>query len=153
MQPARVPCVGAVVHDADGRLLLVRRGQETAKGSWSVPGGRVEPGEDDATATAREVLEETALHVHVGRHVGSVERDAPDGSVYVIADYACTPVDPADTSAVAAGDDAAAVGWFTPAQVRALDCVPGLVVALEEWGFLPPAPAADAAGRPVDDRT
>lgn len=140
MPPARVPCVGAVVRDADGRLLLVRRGQEPAKGSWSVPGGRVEPGEDDVTATAREVLEETGLQVRVGRHVGSVERDAPDGSVYVIADYACTPLDVAATSAVVAGDDAADVGWFAPEEVRRLDCVPGLVTALEEWGFLPAMP-------------
>lgn len=137
MHQARVPCVGAVVRDADGRLLLVRRGQEPAKGSWSVPGGRVEPGEDDATATAREVLEETGLRVRVGRHVGSVERDAPDGSVYAIADYACTPVDVTTTADVVAGDDAAEVGWFTPGEVRELDCVPGLVTALEQWGFLP----------------
>lgn len=120
----------------DGRILLVRRANPPAQGCWSVPGGRVEPGEDDAAATAREVLEETALPVLVGELVGTVERDAPDGSVFVIRDYRCRPVDDAVTAAVVAGDDAADVGWFTPAQVRELDCAPGLVEALEEWGLL-----------------
>ena len=40
-----VPCVGAVVHDAAGRLLLIRRAHEPSRGLWSIPGGRVEPGE------------------------------------------------------------------------------------------------------------
>lgn len=120
----------------DGRILLVRRANPPAQGCWSVPGGRVEPGEDDAAATTREVLEETALPVLVGELVGTVERDAPDGSVFVIRDYRCRPVDDAATAAVVAGDDAADVGWFTPAQVRELDCAPGLVEALEEWGVL-----------------
>jgi 8-oxo-dGTP diphosphatase len=58
----RVPCVGALVHDDEGRLLVVRRAQEPGLGQWSVPGGRVEPDEDDRAAVAREVLEETGLH-------------------------------------------------------------------------------------------
>ena len=39
-----IPCVGAVVFDGEGRILLVRRGQEPAMGQWSIPGGRVEAG-------------------------------------------------------------------------------------------------------------
>jgi ADP-ribose pyrophosphatase YjhB (NUDIX family) len=136
MQRRRVPCVGGVVVDDAGRILLVRRGQEPAKGRWSVPGGRVEAGEDDPTATAREVLEETGLAVTVAELVGTVERDAPDGSIYAISDYRCTPSAGADPALVVAGDDADEVGWFTPEQVRALDCAPGLVEALEDWGVL-----------------
>ena len=122
--------------DSAGRILLVRRGQEPALGCWSVPGGRVEAGEDDPTATAREVLEETGLAVTVADLVGTVERDAPDGSVYAISDYRCTPAAGVDAALVVAGDDADDVGWFTPEQVRELDCAPGLVDALEEWGVL-----------------
>src|SRR6187200_2672799 len=58
----RIRCVGGIVR-YDGRLLLVRRGREPARGTWSVPGGHVEPGESDLEATAREVLEETGLVV------------------------------------------------------------------------------------------
>jgi 8-oxo-dGTP diphosphatase len=128
--------VGGIVTSDDGRILLVRRANAPARGCWSIPGGRVEPGEDDATATAREVLEETGLEVSVRGHVGTVERDAPDGSVFVVRDYRCIPVDGADPAAVVAGDDATDAGWFTPAQVRELDCVPGLVEALEAWDVL-----------------
>ena len=78
----RIPCVGGIVRHG-GRLLLVKRGREPARGTWSVPGGRVEAGETDEQATAREVLEETGLRVVVGELVGTVERDAPAGGVYV----------------------------------------------------------------------
>ncbi|HSJ21548.1 MAG TPA: NUDIX domain-containing protein, partial [Nocardioidaceae bacterium] len=107
MQRRRVDCVGGVVTSGEGRILLVRRANAPARGCWSIPGGRVEPGEEDATATAREVLEETGLEVTVGDHVGTVERDSPDGSVFVIRDYRCLPVAGADLAGVVAGDDAA----------------------------------------------
>jgi 8-oxo-dGTP diphosphatase len=130
----RVDCVGGIVVGEDDRLLLVLRGQEPAKGTWSVPGGRVEPGESDTVAVAREVLEETALPVRVGRLAGTVERDAPSGGVYVIRDYLCSPADDADVSAVRAGDDADEAAWFTPAEVAELDTSPGLTDALTGWG-------------------
>jgi ADP-ribose pyrophosphatase YjhB (NUDIX family) len=132
----RIACVGAVVRDPLGRILLVRRGREPARGTWSVPGGRVEPGETDEQATAREVLEETGLAVEVGDLVGTVERDAPGGGVYVIRDHACRPARGADLAAVRAGDDADEAGWFTEDEVRALETSPGLVAALTSWGVL-----------------
>lgn len=132
----RIPCVGGIVRHG-GRLLLVKRGREPARGTWSVPGGRVEAGETDEQATAREVLEETGLRVVVGELVGTVERDAPAGGVYVINDYACRPDDDADPDAVRAGDDADDAAWFTAEEVRRLHCSPGLVEALTSWGVLP----------------
>ena len=137
VERARVDCVGGIVTDRAGRLLMIQRGNEPAKGLWSIPGGKVEAGESDAAATAREVLEETGLRVSVGPYAGSVERDAPDGSAFVIRDYLCRLLDDADASDVRAASDADAAGWFTPDEVRVLACVPGLVEALESWGVLP----------------
>jgi len=137
----RVECVGGIVRDESDRLLLVLRGNEPAKGCWSVPGGRKEAGESDAVATAREVHEETGLRVVVGALVGIVERDGPDASVYLIRDYHCALVDGVDPSDVRAGDDAEDAGWFTSEQVRGLGCSPGLVETLHSWGVLPPDPA------------
>lgn len=137
MEGRRIECVGAIVTDPTGRLLLVRRGREPSAGLWSIPGGKVEPGEALVEATRREVREETALEVVVGEYVGTVERPAPGGDTFVIHDYRAGAAQHADPAAVQAGDDAAEVGWFTPAEVRALACVPGLVEALEEWDVLP----------------
>lgn len=131
-----IDCVGGIVLDTSGpepRLLLVRRGQEPAKGTWSIPGGRVEPGETDDEAVRRELVEETGLAVEVGRLVGTVERDAPGGGVYVIRDYLCR-VD--GSPAPRAGDDADDAAWFGLAAVPGLDTSPGLVDALTEWGVL-----------------
>jgi ADP-ribose pyrophosphatase YjhB (NUDIX family) len=133
---SRVDCVGGIVKDAAGRLLLILRRNEPAIDCWSVPGGRKEPGESDAEATAREVLEETGLRVHVHELVGIVERDAPGNRVYLIRDYRCSPASDADTSAVRAGDDARDVGWFSPEEVEGLRCSPGLVETLRGWGVL-----------------
>jgi ADP-ribose pyrophosphatase YjhB (NUDIX family) len=132
----RIECVGAVVLDDTGRLLLVRRGREPGAGLWSIPGGKVEPGESRAEAVVRELAEETGLRVVVGEPVGTVERPAPGDDVFVIHDYRAAVEPGTDPGAARAGDDAAEVGWFTPQQVRAADCVHGLVEALTEWGVL-----------------
>ena len=130
----RVPCVGALVHDDAHRLLVVRRANEPGRGRWSIPGGRVERGEDDHEAVRREVLEETGLHVRVGRRIGTVQRPGPAGVVYDIRDYAATPKGP--TSPVA-GDDASEVRWVSRAELATLPTADGLIDALVEWGMLP----------------
>ena len=137
MERARVDCVGGIVTDGLGRYLLIQRGREPDKGRWSIPGGKVEPGETDAEATVREVLEETGLAVRVGALVGAVERDGPGGVVYDIRDYACSLGDGADPDAVRAGDDADAAGWFTAEEMVGLGCSPLLLEAFAEWGLMP----------------
>jgi len=130
----QVPCVGAVVHDAGGRLLLIRRGHAPSAGMWSVPGGHMEPGESEAAAVVREVVEETGLRVRPDRVVGRV-RIGGDGVVFTVTDWACTLLDP--TQRPVAGDDADDVVFADAAGVAALDMAPGVVAALSRWGVLP----------------
>lgn len=129
------------MRDGQDRLLLVKRGHPPGEGLWSVPGGRVEAGESDAEAVARELLEETGLVVSVGALAGVVERPGPDGVTFVISDYAATAVG----GTLRAGDDAADVRWVAVPDLDALPLTPGLLEALREWGTLPPAPGPDAA--------
>ena len=67
--------MGAVVGDGQGRLLLIRRGHPPGEGLWSLPGGRVETGESDAAAVARELREETGLSVEIGELIGEGTAD------------------------------------------------------------------------------
>lgn len=128
----RVPCVGAVVRDR-GRLLLVQRGHPPGEGLWSLPGGRVEPGESETEAVAREVREETGLRVDVGPLVGRVERAGPGGATYDIGDYACTVT----ADVLRAGDDARQARWVPYAEVEALPLTERLLDTLLAWQVLP----------------
>ena len=137
MELTRVACVGAVVRDDRGRLLLVRRGTEPAKGRWSVPGGRIEPGETAVEAVVRELVEETGLRVVVTGFAGTVERTGPGGVVYDIEDFHARLAAGVGPEQVRAGDDAAEAGWFTPTEVEELDCVDGLLDTLRGWQVIP----------------
>lgn len=144
-----IPCVGAVVHDPEGRLLLIRRGQEPGRGRWSLPGGRVEPGETDHQAVCREVQEETGLVVRPVRLVGRVRIPAPSGDSYAIADYACELAGP---SALTPGTDADDARWVTATDYAELTMVEGLTETLRRWDVLPGRRGGEAqpsgAGRP-----
>jgi 8-oxo-dGTP diphosphatase len=126
-----IRAVGAVAVRA-GTLLLIRRGRPPAVGRWSLPGGRVEPGEAETAAVAREVAEETGLSVIVGELLGEVLRDGPDDVVYRIRDYAVQVVGGSEV----AGDDATAVAWVPLAEVASRDLTDGLLAALSAWDVL-----------------
>ena len=128
-----IPCVGAIVLDDARRILLIKRGQAPALGLWSIPGGRVDPGESHEVAVVRELLEETGLVGEVVREVGAVHRDAPSGGTYEIRDFLLS----VDGGVLRAGTDADDAGWFTRADLDDLPCSPGLVEALAEWDVLP----------------
>ena len=119
--------------DPAGRLLLIRRGHEPGKGLWSIPGGRLEPGESDEAALVREVREETGLVVTAGRLIGAVRRPAgASGAVLDIRDYA------ADVTGgtLTPGDDADDATWASAADLDSMPLTDGLLDALRSWGAL-----------------
>jgi ADP-ribose pyrophosphatase YjhB (NUDIX family) len=111
MSESLIPAVSVALRRAD-TLLLVQRANEPAKGQWAFPGGRVEPGEEPVDAMRRELLEETGMRsgparllvvMELGRFRLTVfSGDALDG-------------------APAAGDDAAAAGFFSLAEIQTMD--------------------------------
>ena len=87
--------VGAVIFTSERLVVLVKRRHEPLAGQWSLPGGMLELGESLEAGLAREMLEETGLHVDVGPVVEVFDRILfdDDGRVryhFVLVDYVCT---------------------------------------------------------------
>jgi mutator protein MutT len=133
MATGRVPCAGAVIHDRGGRLLLIKRGHEPGAGLWSLPGGRIEPGETDQQAVAREVREETGLTVECRDLLAVVELPGLGGAVIQVSDYRAVVTG----GELAAGDDADDARWVTAAELEALPLTSGLAEYLTSWGAYP----------------
>ena len=126
-------CVGAVIQDRGGRLLLIKRGHEPGAGLWSLPGGRIEPDETHEQAVAREVLEETGLRVECRRLLGTAELPGPEGAVIHVSDYLAAVTG----GELAAGDDADDARWVTAADLERLPLTQGLAGYLSAWGAYP----------------
>lgn len=124
--------MGAVVRRSD-ELLLVRRGRAPAVGEWSVPGGRVEPGELLMEAVVRELSEETGLRGVCGPLVGWVERISEDHH-FVIFDFEATVTGDLTPTA---GGDASEARWWPVSEVAALPLVEGLAEFLYDHGVIP----------------
>jgi 8-oxo-dGTP diphosphatase len=124
-------CVGAIAIEGE-QLLLIRRGHGPAAGEWSVPGGRVEPGELLAEAVVRELREETGLEGVCAAFIGWVERIGEDFH-HVILDFNVTLLEGTDP---VAGDDAVEAAWVPLAEVAELNLVDGLAEFLHEHGIL-----------------
>jgi 8-oxo-dGTP diphosphatase len=69
----KIRVVGAMI-EKDGRYLITQRSPSASLPLlWEFPGGRVEPGETDEAALARELEEEMDISVRVGERVIHVE--------------------------------------------------------------------------------
>ena len=124
--------------DDAGRLLVILRGHAPAAGHWSIPGGRVEPGESLEAAAVREAREETGLDVELSGVAGRVELPGPGDQVYDVTDFTAVVSGRAGrTPTTVAGDDADAVRWVTRAELEALPTSPGLVETLDAWSVWP----------------
>jgi 8-oxo-dGTP diphosphatase len=86
--PAPVPAVGVVCLRGE-EVLLIRRGRPPKQGEWSLPGGRIEPGERAMDAALRELREETGVEAEITGLVDVVDGLFPEaGRHYVLIDYA-----------------------------------------------------------------
>jgi len=114
--PATVPAVGVVCLRGD-KVLLIRRGNPPRQGEWSLPGGRIEPGERAVDAALRELREETGVEAEIIGLLDVVDGLFPEaGRHYVLIDYAARWL----AGEPVAGDDAAEARFVPLDQVGAL---------------------------------
>ena len=83
--------IGAVIIQ-NGKIALIKRGNEPSRGKWTIPGGLVELGESLEAAVVRETKEETCLDIENPTLIDVVDNVDLDehGKVkyhYVIIDY------------------------------------------------------------------
>ncbi len=134
-----IPAVAVVVRRNRDEFLMIQRGKEPRKGTWTVPGGSIELGETLKEAAEREVREETGLSVRALRAFGAIDAIYRDSKgrlefhyviIYMEAEYL--------GGEPAAGDDAMSVRWIRGDEIRAgfADAEPGtLRIIKEEFGL------------------
>lgn len=123
--------VGAIIFIED-QILLVERGKPPLEGFWSLPGGLVETGERLEDACAREVFEETGLHVTAESMATVFERIMPDTEGrseyhYVLVDFYCKVLG----GDLRAGDDSRRAEWFTLSALPSLPMTAGTREVIE----------------------
>jgi ADP-ribose pyrophosphatase YjhB (NUDIX family) len=106
--PKHSVSVAGITVRGDGRILAIRRADN---GAWEPPGGVLELHEDPQTGVVREVLEETGIKVNV-RQLTGVYKNMNLGVVALV--FRCEPTAGAERTS----DEATAVEWLTPDEVR-----------------------------------
>lgn len=116
------PVVLAYILDDEGRILLGKRGIEPLKGSWGMPGGFIEYGEEPAEAIRREIREELSVNGEVSEVLDSfhefydnlgdpTQRSSTTGIV-----FRCHLPE----TTLKAADDVAALAWYPPTEIEHL---------------------------------
>ena len=114
--PAPIPAVGVVCLRGD-EVLLIRRGTPPRLGEWSLPGGRIEPGEGARAAALRELREETGVEARLIGLIDVVDGLFPEaGRHYVLIDFVAEWIG----GEPVAGDDAAEARFVPMADARGM---------------------------------
>jgi ADP-ribose pyrophosphatase YjhB (NUDIX family) len=136
MSERPVVTVGAIILRPDGKILLVRT--HKWRNLLGIPGGKIERGETQPAALAREILEETGLVIRDIRFILVQDSiDSPEfhrPSHMVLLNYACR-VD--DTDQLVLNDEAEAFSWATPSEAPALDLNSPTRQLIETWLRMP----------------
>lgn len=115
MEKPVIQVVGAAIVNDDGELLCAQRGYGSLIGKWEFPGGKVEPGETDQQALAREIKEELNIDVEVEELIDENYNEYPDKNINLKV-YRCKYV-----SGEINDTEHQALAWKKPDAVESLD--------------------------------
>lgn len=114
-----IATVGALLHDGNGRVLLIRTHKWNHR--WGIPGGKIELGEPSESALRREILEETSLPISEIRfvlHQDSI--NSPEfhrNGHFILLNYLAK----AEGTSVILNNEAQEFRWLPPDQALLLD--------------------------------
>ncbi len=120
MTPPAISIVAALIRDEIDRVLLVRK---RGKVAFMQPGGKRDPGEDDATTLARELDEELGCQVVSGstRHLGEFVAPSANEPGWMV-QAAVYAVDV--TGTITALAEIEEIAWTDPVQADGLTLAP-----------------------------
>ena len=110
--------VGAIIIDNENRLFLARRGPKAKneRGLWEFPGGAVEYGETLAQALQREIREEYAIEISVGKLVDVVDHILPEEHQHWVSPtYICKII--SGQPIIQEPEKCIEIGWFQIDQI------------------------------------
>ena len=129
-----LPRIGSalLVRDETNRILLGQRNKDPQRGSWVIPGGKIQAFESIAEAAARELEEETGLRVRVDDQFRAYEIvNRPSEHRIVIYSWARVT-----GGTLKASDDFSAVRFFSSEELAEVQLTPLVRKVLEDAGLL-----------------
>jgi 8-oxo-dGTP diphosphatase len=116
--------VGALIHDREGRVLLIQRRFEPNKGRWALPGGMLETGEMLVEASRREAREELGAEIRIEMLFMVSEEIIKDAEGktrfhFVLVDYLAT-LDRPDAK-ITLNEESEKYAWFRPEDLEGID--------------------------------
>jgi 8-oxo-dGTP pyrophosphatase MutT (NUDIX family) len=128
-----VPSASAIVTDEHGRILLVKRRDNTL---WALPGGGHDIGESIEQTAVREVKEETGLDVEVTRLVGIYTNPAhvvafTDGEVRQ--QFSLCFTTKLRGGELAIDHESTDIAWTQPADIEQLEMHPSMRLRIQHY--------------------
>ena len=111
-----IRAAGGIVHRTNGEATEVLVVHRPKYEDWSLPKGKLDPGETLEQAALREVEEETGVRSELGSHVGSNEYRDRHGRSKRVDWYLMEPIDGDFTP----NDEVDEIRWLPPAEAAEL---------------------------------
>jgi mutator protein MutT len=124
----KIIVVAAIWQDPDGRYFLAQRQEYQSQGGfWEFPGGKVEAGEGEQAALARELAEEIGVGAKVGDFLMETQYEYELGKMIILRAYRIDGV-----LGIPVALEHQAIAWVSPTELLDYRLAPA-DVALAQW--------------------